>query len=102
MIKNIAIFKNSDKTSDKQPDYRLNAKVGEKYVEVGAGWIKDGAKGKFISVKFSEPYGERSGWELVEIKSNQPQLSDEMKQDIKNARAREGGFTPEIDDNFGM
>ena len=55
-IKNFAIFKVANKKNEKSPDYTLSAKVGEEYVDIGAGWVKDGAKGKFISCVLSNPY----------------------------------------------
>lgn len=66
MLKNFSCFKVGEKKSATSPDYRLTAKVGEQFVEIGAGWIKEGPKGKFISFKLSDPYQERSGWELKE------------------------------------
>lgn len=58
-IKNFSIFKVSDKKSDKHPDYSISAKVQnnnvDEYKEIGAGYIKEGQKGKFISVALSKP-----------------------------------------------
>lgn len=57
-IKNFAIFKNNKK-ADNHPDYSISAKVQkdnvDEYKEIGAGYIKDGAKGKYISVALSKP-----------------------------------------------
>ena len=57
-IKNFSIFK-KDKKQDNHPDYSISAKVQknnvDEYREIGAGYIKDGAKGKFISVSLSKP-----------------------------------------------
>lgn len=58
-IKNFSIFKNANKKTDKHPDYSISAKVQkdnvDEYKEIGAGYIKEGAKGKFISVSLSKP-----------------------------------------------
>lgn len=65
MIKNFACFKVGEKKNDSQPDYRLSAKVGDDYVDIGAGWVKEGKSGKFISFKLSDAYKENDGWALV-------------------------------------
>jgi uncharacterized protein (DUF736 family) len=65
-MKQFLIFKN-DKKNDKEPDYRLSAKIGESFVEIGAGWIKDGKNGnKFISCQFSKPFKDRKGYHIEE------------------------------------
>lgn len=57
-IKNFSIFK-KEKKQDNHPDYSISAKVQkdnvDEYREIGAGYIKEGAKGKFISVALSKP-----------------------------------------------
>jgi hypothetical protein len=58
MIKNFSIFKVTEKKSENQPDYKISAKIGEEFVEVGAGWIKDGKSSKYISCKLSDPYAD--------------------------------------------
>lgn len=65
-IKSFAIFKNSHKEKDGQPDYKISAKIGEEFVEIGGAWIKEGKNGKFFSCKLSAPYKERKGYKLVE------------------------------------
>lgn len=65
-IKNFNCFKVTEKKNDKQPDYRLSAKFGDEYVEIGAGWAKENPKGKYISFKLSEPYNKRRGYSLIE------------------------------------
>ena len=56
-IKTFSIFKNTKKTEGStQPDYKLSVKIGDEYIECGAGWIKDGKSGKFISVKLSDAW----------------------------------------------
>ena len=57
-IKNFSIFK-KDKKQDNHPDYSISAKVQkdnvDEYREIGAGYIKEGQKGKYISVALSKP-----------------------------------------------
>lgn len=48
-----ALFKN-DKTKENQPDYTGMVKVGGVDKRIAA-WIKDGRKGKFMSLKISDP-----------------------------------------------
>ena len=61
-IRNFAIFKNNEKKNDKQPDYTISVKVGEKYVTAGGAWLKEGKTGKFFSCKLSESYQDRPGF----------------------------------------
>lgn len=45
------LFKNDDKQTEKHPDYRGDALIdGEEYWL--SGWIKEGRKGKFLSLAF--------------------------------------------------
>jgi uncharacterized protein (DUF736 family) len=55
-MKNLMLFKNQDKKTESQPDYRLVATIEgqEGMFSVGAGWIRDGSKGKFISIKLQD------------------------------------------------
>lgn len=53
MIKTIYIQKNDNKTKDTQPDRRLSAKVDDKFIDIGSGWIKEGKNGQFISAQLS-------------------------------------------------
>lgn len=78
-IRNFAIFKNNDKKSDKQPDYTISVKVGEKYVTAGGAWLKEGKSGKFFSCKLSETYKERMGFfvGVEEAKEGSPEIYSE-------------------------
>lgn len=67
-IQSFSIFKNTKKEKETQPDYKLSAKINDEYVEIGAGWIKDGKSGKFISVQLKKPYDSRDGYEIIPIK----------------------------------
>lgn len=91
-IKNFAIFKvitnGEKKKNEKSPDYTLSVKVGDKYEEIGGGWIKEGAKGKFVSVQLSderswEYKGEtitRGGWHLAKDEKK----GEVVKVEVKN------------------
>lgn len=46
-----ALFKNDKQGVEKRPDYRGDCKIDGKVLEISA-WIKDGAKGKFMSLAF--------------------------------------------------
>jgi uncharacterized protein (DUF736 family) len=48
------LFKNDRKEQDNHPDYRGTAKVNGKEWALSA-WIKEGKRGKFMSLSFSPP-----------------------------------------------
>jgi hypothetical protein len=50
-----ALFKNDKKTEPKHPDYQGDCMVNGKKMRMSA-WLKESAKGKFMSLAFSEPY----------------------------------------------
>jgi uncharacterized protein (DUF736 family) len=53
------LFKNDRKQTDKHPDYTGSIKLpggGEHWFSA---WIKEGAKGKFMSVQVGDPKGEK-------------------------------------------
>lgn len=68
-MKNFSIFKNNHKKNDKHPDYKLSAKIGDDYVDIGGAWIKKTADGStFLSVKLNDAYQDRPGFHLeVEV-----------------------------------
>lgn len=45
------LFRNEDKESDNHPDYTGSAMIGNKPFYISA-WIKQGKKGKFMSLAF--------------------------------------------------
>ena len=55
-IGNGSLFKNTNKTNDNQPDYSGSIKLQDGKDQQIAAWIKEGAKGKFFSIKLSDPY----------------------------------------------
>ena len=78
-IRNFAIFKNNEKKNDKQPNYTISVKVGEKYVTAGGAWLKEGKTGKFFSCKLSETYKDRLGFYIMveEAKEGSPEIYSE-------------------------
>jgi hypothetical protein len=48
------LFPNDRKSADNQPDYRGECKIGGKVWAISA-WIKQGQRGEFLSLAFSEP-----------------------------------------------
>jgi hypothetical protein len=50
-----ALFKNNYKDTERKPDYKGDGEYRGVKFEMAA-WIKEGRNGKFLSVKFSEPY----------------------------------------------
>lgn len=70
MNKNFAIFKR-EKKNEKEPDYNISMKIGEKYVTVGGCWLKEGKSGKFFSCKLSNAYGDKEGYSITtDIETN--------------------------------
>lgn len=63
-----ALFRNGEKEKENHPDYKGSLNLGGQEFEIAA-WIKEGAKGKFMSLSV-KPKGERN----EQIKSqSQPQ-----------------------------
>jgi hypothetical protein len=55
-----ALFKNDRKSEPTQPDYTGNGLLFGKKVRIAA-WIKEGAKGKFMSLSLQEDGGKLEG-----------------------------------------
>ena len=54
---NGSIFKNENKTPEnKQPDYRSSIVLQDGTEQQIAGWVKQGNKGSFLSLKLSDHY----------------------------------------------
>lgn len=67
MLKEFLIFKAKEKSSDKSPDFNITAKVGEKFVTIGAGWNRKSKTGTpFISCLMAKPFKDLKGWHLTE------------------------------------
>lgn len=70
-----SLFKNN-KEKDTQPNYRLSAKVGDKFESIGGGWIKENDKGKYISISVDKnKVLEMLGDNLIEKSENEDILS---------------------------
>jgi uncharacterized protein (DUF736 family) len=52
------LFRNDDKKSEKYPDYTGRCTVNGVELRLAA-WIKTGARGKYMSLSFSEPRGQQ-------------------------------------------
>lgn len=63
-IKSFAIFKNLHKKEDKHPDYKISIKIGDKYVDAGGVWLKEGKTGKFMSCKLNDARDTRQGFRI--------------------------------------
>jgi uncharacterized protein (DUF736 family) len=76
-MKEFVIFKNTDKKSEKSPDYRLMMNIEGNWIEIGGGWNRKSGKGtNFISCRLSNQYKDRKGYNLIE---------DEKKEDLNNS-----------------
>lgn len=49
------LFRNTKKESEKHPDYTGNLLINGKPMRMSA-WVKEGTKGKYMSIQFQEPY----------------------------------------------
>lgn len=67
MITQFTCWKNTDKSNDKSPDYRLSVKINDKWVECGAGWLKKAGEKTYIAFSLSKSFQGRPGWELTPI-----------------------------------
>ena len=63
------LFKNDRKEQEKHPDYKGWAEVNGRSVWISA-WIKNGAKGKFMSLAFSEKDEQQGGKPRTELPKN--------------------------------
>ena len=54
-----ALFKNDKGDNAARPDYRGDCMVNGTPMKMAA-WLKDGQKGKFLSIKFDEPQEQRA------------------------------------------
>jgi len=64
-----ALFRNNKKQEgDKLPDYNGTIKINGVEKQI-AGWVRQGAKGSFLSLKISEPYKKPLDAKLVKTKT---------------------------------
>lgn len=64
-----ALFRNNKKQEgDKLPDYNGTIKVNGVEKQI-AGWVRQGAKGSFLSLKISEPYKKPLDAKVVKTKT---------------------------------
>jgi len=69
---NGSLFKNTNKTNDNQPDYSGSIKLQDGTSQQIAAWVKEGAKGKFFSLKLSDPYVKPETLETSESSDDLP------------------------------
>jgi len=69
---NGSLFKNTNKTNDNQPDYSGSIKLQDGKDQQIAAWIKEGAKGKFFSIKLSDPYVKHEAVETAQASDDLP------------------------------
>lgn len=100
-MKNFTITKNKfKKEGSSMPDYRMSAKIGEEFVEIGGCWLKeDKNKQKFFSCKLSDIYVDhtkgtaRKGFILVD-ETEFKNLSGGVKEEVKVAEEISTGEIP--------
>ena len=64
-----ALFRNNKKQEgDKLPDYNGTIKINGVEKQI-AGWVRQGAKGSFLSLKISEPYKKPLEAKVVKTKT---------------------------------
>jgi len=73
---NGSLFKNDNKTPDNnQPEYSGSITLPDGTQQQIAAWVKEGAKGKFLSLKLSDPYVKpEEGEEAVAEAKDDPDL----------------------------
>lgn len=54
-----SLFRNAKEGNEKRPDYRGQIKLNGTFYDV-SGWIKDGAKGKWMSLSVQLPHSSNS------------------------------------------
>jgi len=69
---NGSLFKNTNKTSENQPDYSGTIKLQDGTNQQIAAWVKEGAKGKFFSIKLSDPYVKPETAQVAETSDDLP------------------------------
>jgi hypothetical protein len=75
------LFKNDRKESEKHPDYKGNINVNGVEFWLSA-WIKDGAKGKFMSLSIQPKEAQQSAPKKPDPISSGRSLQSDMNDDI--------------------
>ena len=75
------LFKNQRKDSDKHPDYTGNINIGGTEFWLSA-WIKDGAKGKFMSLSVKPKDEQPMSQKAPEKAAGRAHLNNDMNDDI--------------------
>lgn len=83
------LFQNDRKTTDNQPDFKGQINVGGKLLDI-AGWMKEGGRGNFYSLKVSEPRQQQPA------QQNAPQ----QQQAYRKAGAKSDQFDKFMENSF--
>ena len=67
-----------EKKSEKSPDFRVTAKVGDEWVEIAACWKKSSEKGNYLSMKFGDHVS-------VDVGEKKPWVPETKKEEEKKA-----------------
>lgn len=101
-MKTFNIFKTKQKKNDKSPDYNISIKDGDRYLNIGGCWLKEGKDGqKYFSCKLSDGYKDVMGFsierdeEFIKKEFNSS-LTDDEKQILQDYRKREQPPSQEI------
>lgn len=61
------IIQKCEKKTDKSPDRRIVAKIGDNFVQIASGWVKTDKNGnQYVSCVMSKPYQDKKGYEIIE------------------------------------
>lgn len=71
----ISIFKNKYKKADNHPDYKITLKIGDKFVNYGALWIKQTKNGE----KFMSGFLEKDNYQKKEVKEETNEKVEQIK-----------------------
>ena len=75
---NGSLFRNSNKTPENnQPDYSGQIMLKDGKMQQIAGWVKDGQKGNFFSLKLSDPYVKEEAKQEFKVDEKVPIDSNE-------------------------
>lgn len=94
-ITQFSCWRNDKKENEKSPDYKLTTKDGDRWITIGAGWVKSAGDKKYISFSLSKPYKEQSGYRIIEDKPDERIASEDQGK-------RTEDVTFEVDDFDGL
>lgn len=79
----LSLFPTKEKKNANSPDFKISAKVGTEFVDAGAGWRKQGAKGIYLSLSVDIEVAKKLIMEKIEAmpSSGQPIPFEEPAKD---------------------